>query len=250
MNEESHWNAIAPSYEDEIFDVFRSDRNHRLPVYFKKYAGHDCRAIDFGCGVGKAFPYLSSLYGNILALDISTECLAVAKSRGYENIELRQADLTATTLRLVPADFGFCCNVVMLPELRKNETMLRNIRKALKPDGTAVLVLPSLESILFSSRRLIDWYRREGVSPDRIPVAEFDYFKGSKRDLLQGIVQISGVKTKHYSEPEIQVMFADAGFRVTAVERLEYEWNTEFESPPRWMKEPYPWDWLVEAKVK
>ena len=34
---------------------------------------------------------------------------------------------------------------------------------------------------------------------------------------------------------------------VEAVRKIAYPWTTEFAEPPRWMREPYPWDWLVEA---
>ena len=54
MNQEKHWNGIATRYEDEIFDVFRSDKNKILELYFKKHANPVHEAIDFGCGVGKA----------------------------------------------------------------------------------------------------------------------------------------------------------------------------------------------------
>ena len=114
------------------------------------------------------------------------------------------------------------------------------------PDG--MLVLPSLESILFSSWRLIDWYRKEGVKPDRIPDSELNYFSASKRKIIEGIIHIDGVPTKHFSEPELRVLMEESGLAVTALERLEYDWNTEFPEPPRWMKAPYPWDWLVECK--
>jgi hypothetical protein len=30
--------------------------------------------------------------------------------------------------------------------------------------------------------------------------------------------------------------------------KLEYGWKTEFSHPPRWMKAPFPWDWLVTAR--
>ena len=45
MNEELHWNRIAHSYEEEIFDVFKSDKDKKLPVYFRKYANPDHVAI-------------------------------------------------------------------------------------------------------------------------------------------------------------------------------------------------------------
>jgi hypothetical protein len=136
----------------------------------------------------------------------------------------------------------------MLPEIEKNEVMIKNIQRSLRPGGPALLVLPSLESILFSTWRLIDWYRKEGVAPDKIPATEFNYFRESKRDILRGIIQIDGRPTKHYSQGELEVLFSRAKLQITALEKIEYDWNTEFSSPPAWMREPYPWDWLVECK--
>ena len=136
----------------------------------------------------------------------------------------------------------------MLPEEEKNLNMFRNIRKLLKSGGSALIVIPSLDSILFSSWRLIDWYRREGVVPSKIPSDELDYFRGSKTDIIQGIIHIDGVPTKHYSHSEIEVLLSRAQLEPTAIKKLEYDWNTEFAAPPKWMKGPYPWDWLVECR--
>jgi len=250
MNEQEHWNRIAPSYNDEIFDVFQSDRKKKLPKYFKKHAGKNKSAIDFGCGNGKSFPYMIPLFKHVLGLDISKELLTQASQRRHKNVELRQRDLTKKNLRLPTIDFAFCCNVIMFPVIEKNKIMLRNIFRALKPGGTALIVLPSLDSALFSSWRLIDLYQKEGVKAKDIPPHEFHGFKGDKRDIIQGIVHIDGVPTKHYTEPEIRVIFREAGFIITNVDKIEYDWNTELSAPPKWLKDPYPWDWLVECRKK
>ena len=248
MNEKNHWNRIAPSYNDEIFDVFQSDKKKKLTRYIKKHAGLNKTAIDFGCGNGKSFPYLAPQFKQILALDISKGLLKQAAKLRYPNIKLRKMDLTRRVLALPASDFAFCCNVIMFPVIEKNLIMIKNIYRALKPGGTALVILPSLDSVFFSSWRLIDLYRREGVMPKDIPANEFHYFKGDKRDIIQGIVHIDGVPTKHYTEPEIQVIFRDAGLMITRVDKLEYDWNTELSSPPKWLKDPYPWDWLVECR--
>jgi len=156
--------------------------------------------------------------------------------------------LSKRNIKLPLADFVFCCNVVMLPEIEKNLIMFKNISKALKKKASAVIVLPALESALFSSWRLIDWYKREGVKPEKINPDELHLFKGSKTDIIQGIIYIDNVPTKHYSESELKVLFAQAGLKITALDKVEYHWNSEFQSPPSWMKEPYPWDWLVECE--
>jgi predicted SAM-dependent methyltransferase len=138
----------------------------------------------------------------------------------------------------------------MFPALEMNYTMIKNIHRALNPSGIALLVVPSLESVLFSSWRLISLYQKEGVKSSDIPTDEFDYFKATKREIVQGIIYIDGVPTKHYLEEEIRVVFEDADLEVTAIEKLEYNWETEIDSPPAWLKNPYPWDWLIECKRK
>ncbi len=247
MNEESHWTRIAHSYEQEIFDVFKSDKKKKLPLYFNKYANADHVAIDLGCGIGKAFPFLSPAFRKVHAVDISDKCLDIAANDQYSNIQFQKADLTDPDLKLPSADFAFCCNVLLLPDLQKNIAILRNAYKVLKKNSAAVFVVPSLDSILFYAWRLIEWYKMEGVNPDEIPDSELSYFSGSKRDIFQGMIRIDGVTTKHYSHPELEVIFRDAGFRILNIDRIEYEWTTEFAEPPKWLKDPYPWDWLVEV---
>jgi len=248
MNEKAHWNRIGAGYDDEIFDVFKSDRNGVLPRYFSKHANQTHRAVDFGCGTGKAFPYLSPAFANVTGYDISSALLDVAKTRPFRNIGLNQADLTKTSMKFTPADFLFCCNVIMLPVMEMNRAMFRNVHKALRPGGHALIVVPSLESILFSSWRLIEWYGKEGTKPEKIAESELAYFSASKRRIVQGIIHIDKVPTKHYTEPELRVTFQETGLNILAIEKIEYDWNTEFPDPPNWMKAPYPWDWLIECR--
>src|SRR5215216_2596702 len=144
MDQRKHWDRISTNYEDEIFDVFKSDRNKILPKYFKKHGNKQHSAIDFGCGVGKAFEYLSPLFDSILATDISADCIALAKEKNYSNISYKVADLTNRNVKFPQADFAFCCNVIMLPEIDRNLNMIMNIQQALKPNGTALIIVPAL----------------------------------------------------------------------------------------------------------
>lgn len=248
MNEKEHWDKIAPSYNEEIFDVFKSDKEGRLGYYFRKHRNANHTAIDFGCGTGKALPYLAPAFKEVLGVDISAECIREAKKRPFSNLSFKRMDLSAKKISLPEADFVFCCNVIMLPEIEKNERMFINLQKAMKENASALIVVPSTDSMLFSAWRMIDWYKREGTPPEQIPASELAYFSGKKLDLLQGIIRIDGVPTKHYLGSELQVMLKEAGLTITALERLTYQWDSEFADPPSWMKEPYPWDWLIECK--
>jgi SAM-dependent methyltransferase len=247
MDQEVHWNNIAGKYDDEVFDVFKSDKNQTLTKYFNKHANRAHIATDFGCGIGKAFEYLSPAFRHVTAMDISAECIAIAKSRGYSNITYKRADLTRQNLKLEPANFGLCCNVAILPDPEMNRAILKTVSRGLAKNGAAIFVVPSMESILYSSWRLVEWYKKEGVQPHEVPGHELNYYNGRTTDIIQGVMKINGVATKHYSQPELQVIFRDAGLSITALEKLEYSWETEFDSPPSWLQDPYPWDWMIEA---
>jgi len=248
VNEKRHWEKLAPDYNAEIFDVYASDKFKKLPRYISKHASQNRTAIDFGCGNGKSFPLLSPAFNSVLGLDISKSLLKQAAARGYKNVTLKTHDVTHK-LKVPKADFAFCCNVVMFPDLKKNEIAFKNIARAIKPGGTALFVLPSLDSALFSSWQLIQLYEREGVKAADIPAHEFHYFKGSKRDMVQGIVYIDTVPTKHYAASELEVILPRAGFKITKLEKIEYDWNTEIAEPPKGLGAPYPWDWLVECAL-
>ncbi len=246
MNEEKHWDRIAPFYNSEIFDVFQSDTKKVLLKYFKKHTNKTHTATDFGCGNGKAFSYLAPRFKTVLGLDISQSLLNQSKKLAYANVTSKRADLTKS-IRLPKTDFIFCCNVAILPEVEKNNAILKNIQKSLKSNGNALVVIPSFESMLFSAWRLIDWYQKEKVKPEKIDTSEWSSFSGKKIDILQGLVSIDGVITKHYSHEEIQVVFNRCGLSVSAIEKIEYPWDSEFSKPPKWMNNPYPWDWLIEC---
>jgi SAM-dependent methyltransferase len=248
-DEKRHWDRLAGTYNNEIFDVFNNDCNEVLTQYFDRYANKAHTAVDFGCGNGKAFPYLVPRFGEVWGLDISQNLLDVAALRGYHQVRLAQEDLVSPSRKLPRGEFAFCCNVAILPAVEPNAAMIRNIRRSLKPGGTAVFVIPSFESAAFSMWRLVEWYKREGTQPSEIDRDELALFGGPKADIVQGLLRIDGVTTKHYSEPEIRYLFALAGFKSVHTDRIEYTWNSEFDAPPKWMKDPYPWDWLVECRV-
>lgn len=248
MQEESHWNKIANKYEDEVLNAFESDKEKKLVRFFDKHANKKHKAIDFGCGIGNGFHYLSPRFKEILAVDISQNCLDIASKKGYKNIVYKQMDLTKPTVKLTPAEFVVCSNVAIFENIEMNYAILRNVRKVLKPKGNALFVVPSIESTMFYAWRMTDWHRRDGIKSEDIPNSEFDYYNLGIRKMLQGIVLIDDRPTKHYSHSELQVIFKEAKLEITAIERLEYDWSTEFSNPPKWMKDPYPWDWLIECK--
>ena len=128
--------------------------------------------------------------------------------------------------------------------------MFANISALMKRKGAALLVVPSTESMLFTSWMLTELYRKEGIAHHQIDPEEFDYFQGRRSEIASGIFYIDDVPTRHYTAPELEVITRSVGLEITALKRLEYNWDTELADPPKGLKSPYPWDWLVECRKR
>lgn len=246
MSYRATWERVAPNYNGEIFDVFKSDRKRLLKKAVAKFAHPNHRAIDFGCGNGKAFPYLAPSFKRVLAIDFSAQLVDAARETKYKNIDFMTHDLTQPLDEV--ADFGFCCNVMIAPDAQKNRLILHHIHRALKPRRHAVFVVPSLESFLFSAWAMATQYREEGILPKNADPSDFSGLAVKPHELAEGIVRINDQKTKHYTEGELTYLYREAGFRDIDIQKLEYDWTTEFQEPSSWLSQPGPWDWLVVAK--
>ena len=117
---------------------------------------------------------------------------------------------------------------------------------AVRPGGRIALVVPSLESALLARHRLVEWNLRSGVTPSKALTDGFDDSDPDARSIARGgLMDAGGLPTKHYLREEIESTAARYGLAAASFEKIEYRWSTEFAKPPRWMRAPYPWDWLA-----
>ncbi len=243
-----YWETVARDYDGEIFDSLAGDRNGVLLKRIRRHANRRATAFDFGCGVGKYLPLLSSGFGTVWASDLSGECVRRARAlhADLKNVSFLREDLSDPDAGVGEADFTLCANVLIMPSAATRERVLRRLARATRKGGTLLMLVPSLESSLFAHARRTEWMRRSRAKRG-IPLPTTLSGSGG-RDALGGILAIDGVRTKHYLREELRVLLGSSGFTVDSVEKVEYGWDTEFPDPPRWMKEPWPWDWVVEAK--
>lgn len=249
MNDAIHWNNMAKEYDQKIFNVYKNDKKKKLKKYVRKYADKKNIAIDFGCGVGKALPMLSPLFKGVIAVDVSQKCIDIAKTKSHKNVTFKQSDLAGKKINVPSVNFAFCCNVAMSDNIQRNYRIINNVLNALNKGGVAMFVLPSLESASLSVLSLINWYKKEGTELADIPKDDLSLISlQNNKHIREGILNIDGVSTKHYLVSELYALFNSGNFVMQKLDRLEYGWETEFDSPPGWMQSPYPWDWLVEVK--
>jgi 2-polyprenyl-3-methyl-5-hydroxy-6-metoxy-1,4-benzoquinol methylase len=245
----NYWEKMAPHYQEEIFDVLLNDKKKWIAKAIRKYANPRHHVIDIGCAVGKWLPVLSPLFKEVVALDISKNNLKIAQSLfpNLTNIIYLQGDMSNTRLHLQPAEMGICINALLTPHSKDRTIFLKNLQRSIKPGGTLILTVPSLESYLLT--RIIQ--QQFGIDTtqfsERITKEQaLKYWK----NLKQGVLNIDNVPHRHFLQDELWLSLTLQQFEPIQFRKIEYNWNTEFVKPPRWLQEPRPWDWLVVAKRK
>lgn len=249
----AYWNDVAENYDREIFSVLENDDENLISDRIERFGSEAGSASDLGCGIGKFLPLLSRSFARVYAYDISERCLEQAQENCPElaNIEYIRADLAKKKFKMPKVDFILCVNSVIMPSISQRERYFRSISGNLVQGGHLVLVVPSFESAIYSKIRLLQWNQRRGLNYGTSVMAVWNSNSRQKAShLQQGIVNIDHVPTKHYLKEELFTVLQEYGLDVLEILKIEYKWETEFNDPPHWLKEPFPWDWMVTARKR
>jgi SAM-dependent methyltransferase len=245
-----YWDKIANTYDQEVTDAYTWGRGRTVKNIIDQVASQSIDVTDYGCGVGKLLPYLSQCFGTVYGFDFSNDSLEIARTRcrNYPNVQIAQVDLTNPTSELPKTDIAISLNVAIMPDAEKRNVILQVITSSIRPGGTLILVIPSVESILYTINRETEWHARKGLSQkDAVSTTDLSYLTNLK-SVAQGLFSRGGSLTKHYLKEELVVLVKNLGLDLQSIEKVEYSWTTEYEKVPRWMRDPYPWDWLVVAQ--
>jgi hypothetical protein len=244
-----YWEEIAGTYNEEIFDVLRNDKAGVIVQAIEQFASPDKTAMDIGCAVGKWLPLLATNFKFVIAADISANNLDIARESctAFSNIEYVRMDMSANNLTVTPCDFAICINAILTDSLNKRINFFQSLSLCLHNAGDLILVVPSLESAMYTGMIRDRWkIDKDKSSTDTSPRTAIRKL----RNLKQGNVEIDAVPTKHYLQAELELLLTMEGFAIQSISKVEYSWKTEFTKPPKWLQAPYPWDWMCIAKKK
>jgi 2-polyprenyl-3-methyl-5-hydroxy-6-metoxy-1,4-benzoquinol methylase len=243
----NYWEKIALNYNDEIFDVFQNDKTGIIRSAIKKYSSSSQTVIDIGCAVGKWIPFLSTHFKKVVATDISAKNIELAKKncKNFSNVEYLRADMSDPKLKIAACNFAICINAILTGSLIKRIAFFKSLSKCVKKSGYIVLVIPSLESALYTSIIRNRWNIDKSLYAKRYNLKEA---ANKLKNIEQGNVAIDGFATKHYLQEELTLLLSQEKFKIIKILKVEYDWKTEFVRSPKWLKDPYPWDWMCVAK--
>lgn len=244
---EKYWDAIGDNYDREIFNTLAGARTRVTVDHIDSCSSLGAIACDFGCGVGKYLTTLGDRFKKVYAIDISRKLLEQAKesNRQVKNVVYLKGDLSNPNVDIGQVHFALNVNVLIIASVKRRRRILDNIFRQIRNRGHLLLVVPSMEAALFSHFRLVDWNIKAGVKRANPTAPALVSTNSPLFSIRTGVLNLNGVPTKHYLKEELIVLLRDVGFRISSIAKVEYPWTSEFARPPRWMKDPYPWDWLI-----
>ena len=247
--ERKYWEKMAPSYNEEIFDVLRNDKKALIRSVIRRHASPHKTVIDIGCAIGKWLPVLAPAFKKVVAVDISAKNLEIAQQlyARYKNVQYLRADMSGPSTRVPRCDFGICINAILTPDARDRHIFFQSLRACVKKGGRIVITVPSLESWMLTHVLQQQYKIDQRYFP---PTRNAREALSKWNNIRKGNVEIDRVAHKHYLEEELHYLLQDAGFVAEEIRKIEYGWDTEFHQPPRWLKQPGPWDWMVVARKK
>eukprot|EP00041_Stephanoeca_diplocostata_P024231 m.607908 g.607908 ORF g.607908 m.607908 type:complete len:329 (+) comp22482_c0_seq5:327-1313(+) len=253
VQDRRYWDSMAKRYDKEIYDSFNESVNRKeILGILDKVANREYTCADYGCGIGKYLPALSTRFKWVYGFDLSQALLDKAwekvvctgsgrsRQRKLKNVTLTAADLSESIAIQPPlqVDFACCQNVLLEPDENTIRKMLKNVWSTLKPGAKFMLLVPSLESALHVGQMNGDRFRRHMTA-----------CAGS--DVLLGRLPREGVLTQYYLQTHITRLLLEARFSAPEiVTRLEYKWSHEIgtqTSPDAeaLQRVSLPWDWLI-----
>jgi len=125
--------------------------NNHYHAFLLKHVPQGCeKALEVGCGTGAFARELAKRCRRVIALDLSSEMIRVARARSgrFDNLEFELAD--ATIYNFPHSHFDFVCSIATLHHLDQRQLLVK-LKDALKPNGVLV-VLDLVESKSWTER--------------------------------------------------------------------------------------------------
>jgi len=116
-----------------------TSNNHYHNSLLKHLPANCENALEIGCGTGAFARLLAKRCKHVIALDLSSQMIRVARSRStqLDNLELQLAD--AMQWDFPQLHFDFVCSIATLHHLDQRELLVK-IRDSLKPGGVLVVL--------------------------------------------------------------------------------------------------------------
>lgn len=238
------WNGVV-DYEQEIISLAHRPAGATIREII---AGLDLQGkyvADLGVGPGY---FLQDLAGaeKIYAVDWSETMLSCAAARAPENTIFLKQNLNSLDLPH-PIDFALCFNALFQENHTTFLKVFRRIFKSLSSGGTLLLVLPSLEGLLYAINMFT--FSQAGKGRESVAIRQVE---GEFKDSIDNVFGYGkgkgGQVAKYWMRDEVEaVVRACANVSKCSSFKARLAWSDFFPSGA-WcedLKEPWAWGFII-----
>ncbi len=246
MNE-NQWDRIADIYHDEVISPFYGKVENPLLNEIKKIKGKDKKtAAEFGCGIFYLGKTLSKSFKKVHASDFSSKMVELAKAKNkYNNIDIKKEDIRKIGYN-DKFDVVISVNSLIMPSLNDTMKSFTNVYNSLKQEGDCLLIVPSMESVLYHGMLLL----HDELSNKKEELAKKTAkrkFENEKYDHFLGHYKDGEEVQKFYYMHEIEFLLKKTGFKDVVIKKVKYPWGKEVSDYEDFPEEERLWDWFVKA---
>lgn len=249
-----HWSHHSDQYHEVFLDPFRPGVDSPLVAALEAVSDPGSKvAADLGCGTGPLLPLLAGRFGSVLALDFAPGMIERARSRMAGSavadritfLNRPMHDLDDLEGRL---DVAVAVNSLVMPDVREIERTLRAIRRALRPGGLFLGVLPAIDAIHYHTMLLLDRALDRGHSMEESERLASYHAEHQEYDFAFGRFAYQGLRQKFWQGFEVPYRLKRAGFTAVEIGQVLYPWDENLPEGPEFADLPRSWDWFFAAR--
>ncbi|MFO0956063.1 MAG: class I SAM-dependent methyltransferase [Isosphaeraceae bacterium] len=248
-----HWSNHSSRYHEVFLDPFRPGVENPLMAALEAVEAPASKVVaDLGCGTGPLLPTLAGRFGSVIALDFAPGMIEQARARmdgvggdriAYLNRPMHDLDEFEGRL-----DVAVAVNSLVMPDVRQIERTLRAIRKALRPGGLFLGVLPAIDAIHYHTMLLLDRALDRGHSMEEAERLASYHAEHQEYDFAFGRFAYQGLRQKFWQGFEVPYRLKRAGFGSIEVGQVLYPWDDSLPEGPSFSDQPRSWDWFFAAR--
>lgn len=156
------YNKTAKTYDQQRFSSRAGKWGHDLQLaalqsFVEDW--QDIKVLEIGCGTGRVTEALAGWGAIVIATDISSEMLQVAKNRfaGSINSSLPEfRHMSVFDIDIDLSDFDYIIMVNVFGRLSDSDRAIQNVAAGMSPSSKLIFTFPCLTSILFPFGLLVN----------------------------------------------------------------------------------------------
>jgi SAM-dependent methyltransferase len=257
QSQDRHWSRHAAHYDKVFLDALDPGVENPMMAALDAVPDPGSKTVaDLGCGTGPLLSYLAGRFQSVIAIDFAPAMINQSRTRlrraggggdlakvVFHTRAMHELDDLEDTL-----DVAIAVNSLVMPDVRLIDRTLSAIRRALRPGGIFLGVVPSMDAIHYQTMLLMDQSLDRGSTPEQAERYAAHHAEHAYYDFRFGRFLFQGLQQKFWQPFEVRHRLVKAGFTSVELAQVLYPWDDSLACGPDFAQHPKSWDWSFIAR--